>query len=109
MSKVMQEHYLVVYQNFEDFFERLEYLKSQALDGNYLYKTKDRKLILKTEYGAQECYYFMCFSGDVDRFIEYIAGGQFVAPIYLEGDYPSRLINFVLSRCRGGVWEAEEI
>ena len=30
MSKVMQEHYLVIYQQFEDFFEKLEYLKSQA-------------------------------------------------------------------------------
>ena len=59
MSKVMQEHYLVVYQQEKDFIEKLEYFISKAFEGKYLYKTKDRNIIVKTEYGYQQCYYFI--------------------------------------------------
>ena len=109
MSKVMQEHYLVIYQQFEDLFEKVEHLKSRAFEGKYLYKTKDRKLIVKTEYGEQQCYYFMMFDGKVEKFWESIAGAQFVHPIFLNGEYPNTLIMYILSRCRGGSWKVDEI
>lgn len=107
MTKVMQTHYLVVYQKLEDLKEFVDKHKASAT--RYKYDTKMRALTVVDEHLGQCKYYSVRYNGKVEPFIMQICGCQFAGVCFLEGDYPSKVINRCLSRVRGGVWEVDAI
>ena len=107
MTKVMQTHYLVVYQDLEDLKEFVDKHKASVI--SYKYDAKMRALTVVDEYLGQCNYHSVRYDGEIEPFIMQICSYQFAGVCFLEGDYPSRLVNWCLSRVRGGVWEVDAI
>ena len=100
MSKVEEYNYLVVYREYPDYTRKVEELRVASCVVGYVHKVTDQKLTVQTTYGTHETYYFKRFTGDVEGFWMSICGCRFSGVIYLNGEYPSLLLNYITTRCR---------
>lgn len=100
MSKADEYNYLIVYKEYPDYLRKVEEVRAASCVVDYVCKVKDQIVTLSTTYGTQETYYFKRFNGDVERFWMSICGCRFSDVIYLNGEYPSLLLNYITTRCR---------
>lgn len=102
----MQEQHLIVYINDVDKDVQYEHLKlncNKWVEGDQWFN----QLTCRDSYG-QRNYTFVRLEA-FDDFIMRICGCEFWSVTFLDGYYPSDIIMYSLSRCRGVVWEVDEI
>lgn len=95
MDKKETERVLLVYQTECSREERIEYLITQ---GCSIYEEKLQRLTVETDSHITEFYFKRYCPPFTDEFILRICGFRFNWVHFLQGDYPSDLVNFINTR-----------